>query len=185
MTPVPKIKSDLKTWKDIRKLASTSDYAKIFELFLRGWITEDIVRKLDIHRFAGRNGSGTEHMLVLIIDIILGLLDKPGMRAEVKASVVWASAFLRTDPTRTITKFIQMGIWPSVTNVPIDFFKDRQMYVCFNLEESSLYSLIGGGPQGSWIVGRGHIDQIRARVLRILFLRAFSLRISEIVFFPR
>ena len=94
---------------------------RFFLLFLRGWITGDIVRKLDIHQFAGRNGSGTEHMLVLIIDIILGLLDKPGMRAVVKASVVWAFAFSRTDPTRIITKFLQMGIRPSITNVLIDF----------------------------------------------------------------
>ena len=150
VTPVPKIKGDLKTCEDVRKVASTSDYAKIFELFLRGWITEDIGRKIDINQFAGRKGSGTEHMLVLMIDRILSQLDKPGMRAVVKASVDWASAFSRTDPTKTITKFIQMGIRPSLTNVLIDFLEDRHMSVCFNSEESSLYSLIGGGPQGSW-----------------------------------
>ena len=33
--------------------------------------------------------------------------------------------------------------------------------------------------------GRGHIDQIRAKVWRRLFLRAFTLRISKIVLFPR
>ena len=134
------------TCEDVRKVASTSDYAKIFELFLRGWITEDIGRKIDINQFAGRKGSGTEHMLVLMIDRILSQLDKPGMRAVVKASVDWASAFSRTDPTKTITKFIQMGIRPSLTNVLIDFLEDRHMSVCFNSEESSLYSLIGGGP---------------------------------------
>ena len=28
--------------------------------------------------------------------------------------------------------------------------KDRQKSVTFNLEESKLFTLIGGGPQGSW-----------------------------------
>ena len=139
VTPVPNIESDLKTCEDVQKVASTSDYTKIFELFLREWITEDIGRKMDINQFAGRKGSGTEHMLVLMIDRILGLLDKPGMRAVIKASVDWASAFSRTDPTKTITKFIKMGIRPSLTNVLIDFLEDRQMSVYFNSEESSLY----------------------------------------------
>ena len=150
VTPVPKLKGELQTCEDVRKVASTSDYAKIFELFLRNWIVEDIGRKMDKNQFAGRKGSGCEHMLVLMVDRILGLLDKPGMRAVVKASVDWASAFSRTDPTLTITRFIKMGLRPSLTNVLIDFLQDRQMSVCFNSEQSSLFSLIGGGPQGSW-----------------------------------
>ena len=67
-----------------------------------------------------------------------------------KASVDWASAFSRTDPTLTIAKFNKMGIRPSLANILIDFLEDRQMSVCFNSEQSSLFSLIGGGPQGSW-----------------------------------
>ena len=100
MTPVPKVKGDLKTCEDVRKVASTSDYAKIFELFLREWISEDIGRKMDINQFAGRKGSGTEHMLVLMIDRILGLLDKPGMRAVVKASVLEVSGISRFSDRR-------------------------------------------------------------------------------------
>ena len=43
-TPIlkPKDGGDLKTCDNVRKVASTSDFAKIFELFLRGWVTEDI-----------------------------------------------------------------------------------------------------------------------------------------------
>jgi hypothetical protein len=152
VTPVPKLKpgEELKTCDDVRKVASTSDYSKIFETFLRDWITEDIGDKIDINQFAGKKGVGTEHMLVAMMDRVLGQLDKVGMRAVIKAAVDWASAFSRTDPTLTITKFIKMGVRSSLINILIEFLEERQMTVKFNSEESTLYSLIGGGPQGCW-----------------------------------
>jgi hypothetical protein len=55
-TPVPKPKDggELKTCDDVRKVASTSDFSKIFESFLRGWVTEDIGAKININQFAGK-----------------------------------------------------------------------------------------------------------------------------------
>ena len=152
VTPVPKLGpgEELKTCDDVRKVASTSDYSKVFETFLRDWITEDIGNKIDINQFAGKKGVGTEHLLVAMVDRVLGQLDQVGMRAVIKAAVDWASAFSRTDPTLTITKFITMGVRSSLVNILIEFLEERQMTVNFNSEESSLFSLIGGGPQGSW-----------------------------------
>ena len=152
VTPVPKLKpgEELKTCDDVRKVASTSDYSKVFETFLRDWITEDIGAKIDINQFAGKKGVGTEHLLVAMMDRVLGQLDQVGMRAVIKAAVDWAAAFSRTDPTITITKFVKMGVRPSLIMVLIEFLEERQMTVKFNSEESSLYSLIGGGPQGCW-----------------------------------
>ena len=151
-TPVPKLKDggDLKTCDDVRKVASTSDFSKIFGSFLRGWVTEDIGAKININQFAGKSGIGTEHLVVKLLDRVLSLLDKPGMRAVVAASVDWASAFSRTDPTKTVTKFIKMGVRSSIVNILIEFLEDRQMTVKFNGQESSQFPLVGGGPQGSW-----------------------------------
>ena len=84
------------------------------------------------------------------MDRVLGQLDQVGMRAVIKASVDWASAFSRTDPTRTIAKFVKMGVRSSLINILIEFLEERQMTVKYNSEESALYSLIGGGPQGCW-----------------------------------
>ena len=85
VTPVPKLKpgEELKTCDDVRKVASTSDYSKVFETFWRDWITEDIGEKIDINQFAGKKGVGTEHMLVAMMDRILGQLDQVGMRAVI------------------------------------------------------------------------------------------------------
>ena len=101
----------------MRKVASTSDFSKIFELILRNWISEDIGHKIYINQFASRKGAGPEHMLVLMMDRVLSQLDRPGMRAIIKASVDWASAFSRTDPTKTITKFINMSVRASLINI--------------------------------------------------------------------
>ena len=150
-TPVPKPKDgDLKTCDDARKVASTSDFSKIFELFIRQWVTEDIGSKININQFVGKKGVGTEHLIVKLRDRVLSLLDKPGMRAALMASVDRASAFSRTYPTKTITKFINMGLRPSIVCILIELLEKRQMSVKWNGQESSLFPLVGGGPQGSW-----------------------------------
>ena len=149
-TPVPKPKDggDLKTCDDVRKVASTSDFSKIFESFLRGWVTEDIGAKIDINQCSGKSGVGTEHLVVKLMDRVLSLLDKPGMRAVVAASVDWASAFSRTDPTKTVTKFIKMGVRSPLVNILIELLEDRQMTVKFYGKESSLFRLVGGWTPG-------------------------------------
>ena len=141
VTPVPKVKpgNPIKTCNDLRKIASTSDYSKIFEGFLRKWITEDISSAMDINQFAGRKGVGCEHMLVAMVDRVLGLLDKPGMKAVIAASVDWASAFSRTNPTKTVSRFVAMGLRSSLVSVIIEFLEEREMTVKFNQEESSLF----------------------------------------------
>ena len=136
--------------KTLKKVASTNDYSIVYDSFLRDWATEDIGNKLDINQFAGKKGTGTEHLIVALMDRVLSLLDKPGMRAVIAAAVDWAAAFSRTDPTKTITKFINMGLRSSLVSVLIEFIEERQMTVKYNGKESKLHTLIGGGPQGSW-----------------------------------
>ena len=149
VTPVPKIKGALKTLNDVRKIASTSDYPKIFEKFLIEWIFEDIGNKINLNQFAGKKGVGTEHMIVCLVDRVESLLDKPGMRAVIAASTDWAAAFSRTDPTLSVKKMIKMGIRESLIPILIQFLSDRQMTVNFNSKTSRMHTLVGGGPQGS------------------------------------
>ena len=44
---------------------------------------------------------------------------------------------------------IRMGVHPSLIPILIDFLSDRKMSVKMNGEESSLHTLVAGGPQGS------------------------------------
>ena len=43
-----------------------------------------------------------------------------------------------------------MGVRASLINILIEFLDSRKMTVKYNSAESSLFTLVGGGPQGSW-----------------------------------
>ena len=136
MTPEPKITGNLKTVKDLRKIASTTDYAKIYESILEGWIVADTGAKININQFAGKKGVGTEHMMVMLVDRVLALLDQPGKTAVVMGAVDWMGAFDRQDPTKTAIKLLNMGLRPSLVPVILEFLEDRKMVVRYNLASS-------------------------------------------------
>ena len=148
-TPVPKIPNPIEI-SDLRKIAGTSDYSKLYEGFLKDWIMEDIWGNIDIGQFGGLPGTGTEHLLVCLVDRILKLLDDNRDRsAVIMTTLDWSAAFDRQDPTIAIKKFIQLGVRPSLIPLLSSYLSDRTMRVKFNGEISKLFSLIGGGPQGT------------------------------------
>ena len=148
ITPAPKV-THPKVIKDLRKISSTSDFSKVFESFLRDWILEDISMNIDPGQFGNLKGTGTEHMLVCLVDRILKLLETVDSAAVVASMVDWSAAFDRQDPTLAIQKFIKMGVRPSLVPILVSYLSDRKMRVKFNGEVSDMYSLIGGGPQGT------------------------------------
>ena len=146
VTPAPKI-SHPKVIKDLRKISCTSDYSKVFEEFLKDWVMEDIQKNIDPSQFGGQSGTGTEHMVVCLLDRILKLLDRNQDRSAVLMTCIdWASAFDRQDPTIAIQKFIKLGVRPSLIPLLASYLTDRKMRVKFNGELSEVFQLIGGGP---------------------------------------
>ena len=110
---------------------------------------EDIRDKININQFAGKKGVGTEHIMVMLVDRVLALLDRPGMSAVVIEAVDWMGAFERQDPTKTATKLIKMGLRPSIVPIILEFLEDRKMTVKYNTSTSKWHDLVGGSPQGS------------------------------------
>ena len=107
VTPAPKI-SNPQVISDLRKISGTSDFSKLYEGYLKEWIMEDVSEKIDIGQFGGQPRMGTEHMIVCYIDRILRLLDTHRDKSAVIAATVhWANAFDRQDPTKAIRKFIK------------------------------------------------------------------------------
>ena len=110
ITPAPKVLYP-KEISDLRKISSTSDFSKVFEGFLKDWIMEDIFANLDIGQYGGQPGTGTEHMMVCLIDRVLKLLDRHHDRSAVIMTCLdWSAAFDRQDPTIALKKFIQLGV---------------------------------------------------------------------------
>ena len=149
VTPAPKV-THPKVVKELRKISSTSDFSKVFEGFIKDWVLEDISKNLDIGQFGGQPGTGTEHMMLCLVDRILKLLDNKTKSNAVIASMIdWSNAFDRQDPTLAIKKFIQLGVRASLIPLLISYLQDRKMRVKFNGKLSREHSLIGGGPQGT------------------------------------
>ena len=148
VTPVPKI-TQPKNISDLRKIASTSDFSKVFESFLKDWILEDISKSLDPSQYGGLKGTGTDHMLVVLVDRVLKLLDSNAKQAILLTMVDWKSAFDLQDPTLAIKKFCKMGVRSSLVPLLISYLSDRSMRVKFNGQLSDVPTLIGGGPQGT------------------------------------
>ena len=102
----------------------------------------------------GKKGVGTEHMIVALVDRVLALLDAhPDKSAVILSGVDWASAFARGDPTKTVAKFLSLGLRPSLGALLISYFTERKMKVKFNSAESTILKLVGGFPEGS-IIGQ-------------------------------
>jgi hypothetical protein len=151
VTPVPKGKPNkpLKTLKDVRKIASTSDYSKIFEYFILDLIQKDISCNLSKTQYGGKKGIGTEHLLINMIDQIRKYQDDPEKLTVVLNSYDWSSAFDKLDPTKVAVKCINIGIRSSLVKILIDFMNGRTMEVKMNQHSSKSHNLLGGSPQGS------------------------------------
>ena len=67
----------LRQFKDFRKIASTSDFGKIFENFLIKFIHGVISDKLSKTQYGGKKGVGMEHVLVSMIDTIRKYQEDP------------------------------------------------------------------------------------------------------------
>ena len=105
---------------------------------------------MDIGQFGGEKGTGTEHMIVCLLDRVLQMLDRnPDQSAVFAASVDWSAAFDRQDPTLAIKRFIEIGVRPALIPILVSYLAERHMKVKFNGEESDVLPLIGGGPQGT------------------------------------
>ena len=155
--PIQKV-PDVLQLSQIRKIALSSDFSKLLEGFLKDWILQDIADKLDDSQYGGRKGSGTEHLVVCYVDRVLKLLDSSTASAAVIAAAAdFVSAFDKTDPTITASKFIKIGIRPSIIPILISYITNRKMVVKFKGTLTKPYDLVGGGPQGTLLGGLQYI----------------------------
>ena len=136
--------------KDLRKIALTSEFSLIFEGFIKDWILIDILPNIDCAQYGNQKGTGTEHLLVNLMDKILGLLDKNSQSSAVIASLLdWSSAFDRQDSTLAIQKFLKLGVRTKLVPILVSYLMDRSMQVRYNSAYSQTHSLPGGGAQGT------------------------------------
>ena len=70
VTPVPKCYPPQST-NDLRKIAGTKNFSKIFEKFLSEIIIQDMKLSRDVSQYGNTKGVSTQHYLIKMLDIIL------------------------------------------------------------------------------------------------------------------
>ena len=126
VTPVPKIPNPL-TVKDLRKITCTSEFSKLFEGIVIEWIHEDIGLKIDSAEYGNQPGTGTEHLLVFLIDRILVGFEPHAPRVVIASFLDWSAAFDRQCPQLAVMKFINMNLRPYLVPLLASYLKDRKM----------------------------------------------------------
>ena len=151
VTPAPKVYPP-QTTKDLRKIAGTPNFSKIFEKILAEVMLEDMRPTRDPSQYGNSKGVSTQHYLIKMVDRILTILDTNNQQeayAVVVQLVDWAQAFDRQCPKLGIESFIKNGVRRSIIPVLISYFQNRKMKVKWHNHLSSERDLPGGGPQGS------------------------------------
>ena len=150
------------TTKDLRKIAGTPNFSKIFETFLAEVMIDDMKISRDPSQYGNSKGVSTQHYLIKMVDRILSILDTNNQKeayAVVVQLVDWAQAFDRQCPRLGIQSFINNGVRKSIIPVLTSYFQNRKMRVKWKNQLSSSRDLPGGGPQGSSLGGLEYDSQ--------------------------
>ena len=151
VTPVPKVFPP-KTVKDLRKIAGTQNFSRIFEKFLSETMIEDMKPTRDPSQYGNSKGVSTQHYLIKMVDRILTALDSNNhdeKYAVVTQLIDWSQAFDRQCPKLGIQSFIKNGVRKSIIPVLISYFQNRRMKVKWHNHLSSQRDLVGGVLKGS------------------------------------
>ena len=88
---------------------------------------EDIGPNIDPSQYGNQEGTGTDHMLVALLDKVMKMLDKSdGHAAVIMAMIDWKNAFDRQDPTLAIQKFWKMGLRASLIPILVSYLQDKK-----------------------------------------------------------
>ena len=150
VTPAPKVYPP-QTTRDLRKIAGTPNFSRIFEKFLAEIMIEDMKPTRDPSQYGNSKGVSTQHYLIKMIDRILTVLDKNNQQeanAVLAKLVDWSQAFDRQSPLLGIKSFINNGVLKAIIPVLISYFQNRKMKVKWRDTLSTVRDLPGGGPQG-------------------------------------
>ena len=147
VTPISKIPVPLSE-DDLRPIALTAFPSKVMEQFVVTWLLDIFGHKMDFRQYGGTKGNSICHYLIEFINFILH-------QQEIESTAVLASlvdfskAFNRQDHAILITKLCDLGTPGWLLKIIISFLKDRSMKVKYKGKYSNIFSLPGGGPQGS------------------------------------
>ena len=147
VTPISKVPVP-QSEDDLRPISMTPFFSKIMEQFIVEWLLEFVGPKLDFRQYGGTRGNSISHYLIEFLNFILHQQEMESV-AVLACLVDFSKAFNRQDHNILITKLSDLGVPGWLLRLVVAFLTNRRMRVKYKGKYSSLFSLPGGGPQGT------------------------------------
>ena len=153
------------TEDELRNIAKTPFFSKVYESFIGGWLIPIIQPYLDPGQ-CGLKGFSITHYLIKLLHFAHSTLDMKKPHAVLAACVDLAKAFNRVDHTLVIQDLYDMHTPAWLLRIVISYLSDRSMFLTYNGCQSSQKMLPGGGPQGAYLGGLIFIIKYNGAFLR-------------------
>ena len=163
---------------DLRNLAKTNFFSKVYESFIAQWLLPIIKPYLDPDQ-CGLRGFSITHYLIKLLHFIQSTLDTKKPQAVLAACIDLSKAFNRIDHSLLIQDLYDMHTPGWLLKIIISYLSDRSMFMTYNNSKSSLKKLPGGGPQGAYLGGLIFIIKYNGALLRPPVDRPYNLPISK------
>ena len=151
ITPVPKVNPP-EDESQLRKIACTKNFSKIFEKILSDFLISDMEPAMDRSQFGNEKGISVQHCLIKMLDTIYTQLDINNQKesyAAILTMVDYSQAFDRCCPKLGVESFMKNGVRRDLIPLLTNFFQNRRMKVKWKGSFSSQRFLPGGFPQGT------------------------------------
>ena len=135
---------------ELRNLAKTNFFSKVFESFLSDWLLPIVRPYLDPCQY-GLKGASISHYLFQLLKFIHEYLDLRKPHAVVAALVDLSKAFNRVSHQMVIEDLYDMHVPPWLLLILTSYLTERSMVMCYNGATSSPRSLPGSSPQGAFL----------------------------------
>ena len=136
---------------DLRNIASTSYFSKIYESFIGDWIFPFIGPFIDPSQCGGLKGSSITHYLIRMLHFIHKFLDEREPYAVVMAMVDLEKAFNRVSHQLVIEDLADMNVPGWLLAILVSYLSGRTMHMRYKGATSSCRSLPGSSPQGTFL----------------------------------
>ena len=170
--PIPK-SNPPSSEDELRNIAKTTFFSKVFESFLSEWLLPIVEPYLDPCQY-GLKGASINHYLLKILKFVHEYLDLKDPHAVVMAMVDLSKAFNRVSHQMVIEDLYNMHVPPWLLLILVSYLTGRTMILTYKGEASSPKHLPGSSPQGAFLgifffIVKDNGASLRPHIPRIMF----------------
>ena len=147
--PLPKVNMPSSV-DELRNIAKTAFYSKVFESFLSDWLMPLVGPYLDPCQYGLKGGSIT-HYLFQLLKFIHEYLDLKDPHAVLIALIDLSKAFNRVSHQMVIEDLYDMHVPPWLLVILSSYLTERSMILTYKSASSTPRSLPGSSPQGAFL----------------------------------